>query len=604
MLGRINLWRHLVVLFTVLAFAALAFIGFIGTGTHHERFDAKQVTVTPGGGESLNYREVVDQDFGNDHKHGYERKIPDDFGAATNITASSPNANADVHASDDFGETDIRIGDPNTTFQNQHRYILNYTLPAANLSSGSLDIDIIGTDETLTTGRFDVVLSGFQLANTFCSVGPYGTDGGCTLAKQGADYTVSFAPLPPGSGITLGGDITGFTTPVLPPIPALPTYRPDHRHSLALAMIPIGLAAALLVLLVEKLLGRNEVFSGGAADAAFGTPPVPSTAPGAGSALPPPSATGPPSGVVHVTDAELERLATTEFVPPSGLQPWQGAALLRERVDDKTVSAWVSGMVANGGLTLTKDDKTVTLGRGERYDRLAGSDQALVDGFIPFGDSITLGTYHSGFATTWKKVKTDEVASLQASGWWKRHPPRAVKISARPMVIFFALFLYVVCGGAFGTYVVLGLVRPAWLALTLCAAMSAIAAFCMYSVLLPVRSATGSAMAIRTESFRRFLAASEGPHVEWAWKNNLLREYSAWAVALDAAEAWSKALEASNIPPPERLTATPLLVHSMSHSFATSHTAPSSSGGGGGGFSGGGGGFSGGGGGGGSSGSW
>ena len=42
----------------------------------------------------------------------------------------------------------------------------------------------------------------------------------------------------------------------------------------------------------------------------------------------------------------------------------------------------------------------------------------------------------------------------------------------------------------------------------------------------------GSALALRTESFRRFLAASEGRHVQWAWEHGLLREYSAWAVAL------------------------------------------------------------------------
>ena len=77
------------------------------------------------------------------------------------------------------------------------------------------------------------------------------------------------------------------------------------------------------------------------------------------------------------------------------------------------------------------------------------------------------------------------------------------------------------------------------------------AAWSMYSVLLPSRSGTGSAMALRTESFRRFLEASEGRHVEWAWKQGLLREYSAWAVSLGAAAAWGRALAASNVPPPE-----------------------------------------------------
>lgn len=137
----------------------------------------------------------------------------------------------------------------------------------------------------------------------------------------------------------------------------------------------------------------------------------------------------------------------------------------------------------------------------------------------------------------------------------------------------------------------------------------ALVAFGMYRALLPARSAAGSALALRTESFRRFLEASEGRHVDWAWERGVVREYSAWAVALGAADAWRHALDASDIPEPEMHVATaPLIVYSMGSSFHSTFTAPASSGSGG--FSGGGfsGGFSGGsvggGGGGGSSGSW
>jgi uncharacterized membrane protein YgcG len=118
-----------------------------------------------------------------------------------------------------------------------------------------------------------------------------------------------------------------------------------------------------------------------------------------------------------------------------------------------------------------------------------------------------------------------------------------------------------------------------------------------YRGMFASRSVTGSALALRSESFRRFLAASEGRHVEWAWQQGLVREYSAWAVALGAAEAWSEAVKASAIPDPEVALSGPLLLYSASSAFSSSHTAPSSSSGGGGGGIGGGGG-------GGSSGSW
>jgi uncharacterized membrane protein len=132
----------------------------------------------------------------------------------------------------------------------------------------------------------------------------------------------------------------------------------------------------------------------------------------------------------------------------------------------------------------------------------------------------------------------------------------------------------------------------------------ALAALISYASLLPRRSASGSAAALKAESFRNFLEKSEGKHVEWAWKHGLLREYSAWAVALGAADAWGRAIAASAVPAAEVSANTmPLLLYSHAAAWHSTFTPPSSSGGGGssGGFSGG---FSGGGGGGGSSGSW
>ncbi len=132
-----------------------------------------------------------------------------------------------------------------------------------------------------------------------------------------------------------------------------------------------------------------------------------------------------------------------------------------------------------------------------------------------------------------------------------------------------------------------------------------VAALAVYRTLLPARTATGSALALRTESFRRFLAASEARHVEWAWSKGLLREYSAWAVALGTAETWEAAMNASTVPPAELHAVAPLVLYHYNGALTSTRVAPSSSGGSGssigGGFSGG---SVGGGGGGGSSGSW
>ena len=100
-----------------------------------------------------------------------------------------------------------------------------------------------------------------------------------------------------------------------------------------------------------------------------------------------------------------------------------------------------------------------------------------------------------------------------------------------------------------------------WIAVIggLCRCRSWLAAIA-YRPMFASRTATGSALALRSESFRRFLAASEGRHVDWAWQHGLVREYSAWAVALGAADAWSERGQGiATVPEPQMALSGPLL---------------------------------------------
>jgi uncharacterized membrane protein YgcG len=594
MLGRIGFWRHLVVASTIAVCAILALVGVIGAGGRDERFDAKQVVVTPvaPGDDGLRIREVVDQDFGSKDRHGYERTIPNDFGVPTEVTASSPDAPDDLDVDDLGAETRIRIGDPDTTVSGQHRYVLTYTLPDALVTTGRLALDIIGTDEELETGRFEVVVAGMELIEPQCSVGTTGTSGGCELRRDGDEYRAVVEPLEPGQGITIGGTIASVGTPPVVPEPALPERREDRRWLLAALIVGLGGLAAAAVFLRSRRIGRNEVFAGGAAEAAYGT-------------LPSPRADGSTASVptVLVADDRMDELATIEFVPPKGIEPWQGAVLLRERIDDDTVAAWFSGLAAKEAITLTQEDGKLVIGSGPRRPAVDQFTAAHLDHFLDGRDRFELGTYDKEFAETWRAVRLEQEQAIRATKWWKRLPPSSSVgggCSAWVLVTLVSVFIFGL--GSIVTALV-GLVTNFWLALAFGIVVPAVVAAAVYRSLQRVRSATGSALALRAESFRRFLDASEGSHVEWAWSHGMLREYSAWAVALGAAEAWNRALAQAHVPPEARSYSTPLLVHSMGSSLASTRTAPSSSSGsgGGGGFSGG---SVGGGGGGGSSGSW
>ncbi|MBK5333221.1 MAG: DUF2207 domain-containing protein [Ilumatobacteraceae bacterium] len=593
MLGRIGVWRHLVALGSVVGTTVLAATGVIGSGNHDERFDSKVVTVQPVGTDGLRIGEVVDEDFGSKDRHGYQRIIPIDFGEPTDLEASSPDADATINLDSVGSQLRIRLGDANKTLSGQHRYVLAYTLPSAQLSTGQLALDIIGTDETLETGRFEVVVTGLELDNPTCNVGTGGTSGGCTLARDGDVYRTVISPLKPGQGITIGGTIAGRLPVVGVADPPIPKRRSDDRLLLALAMIPLGLIAVGIVFVSARRRGSNEVFAGGAADAAYGS-------------LPNPSGAAPPRADVRmVPDSKMGELATIEFVPPKGIEPWQGAVLLSERFDRTTVAAWVSGLVAKDAITLTQEDDELVIHRGPKHDQLDADAKALVDQMLDYKEELKLGTYNANFGKAWSQVWTLERDGIAKSGWWKRLPPGSARQGgAATKFVGLVVVAFFVFGAGSLVSALLGTFRGKIAAVIFAVLVPYFFAHFVYSVLLPARSATGSALALRAESFRRFLAASEGKHVDWAWKQGLLREYSAWAVALGAADAWGRALATSNVPAVEMSLASPIWLYSMGPSFESTRSAPSSSGSSGSGFSGFSGGSVGGGGGGGSSGSW
>lgn len=600
MIGGVSKFRHAMVGAAIGGTTLLAGTGVIGGGSYPERFDAKTVVVSPVG-DGVRITEYVDIDFGTADRHGYERIIPNDFGVPTDVQASSPDADDTVGVTDLGGSTRVRLGDPDITFSGQHRYELSYTLPDARFGLLGLDLDIVAAKGGVfpgdnETGRFDVVVTGFVLADTFCDVGTVGASGGCELVPTGdvGTYRAVIEPLEEDLGLSIGGAIVEFTDPIEVEAPPIPERREGRNNGLvALGVAGLGVAGAVPVYRRARRRGSNEVFAGGAADAAYGDLPAPRLD---GSVAPAPP-------VRLVPDDEMDELVTIEFVPPKGIEPWEGAVLLTEQIDDDTVEAWISGLVAKEAIEISESGDELVIASGPNRSGLEAADAKLLDKILAIGDPYTTGKYDAKFAAAWKAVLSAQKHRIAQSGWWKQMSPGS---GFRPQtgvspagLVMLAVFTMILFGSTLAA--LLGGFRSLLPALLLGLLLPMIVAYFVYRALLPARSAQGSALALRAESFRRFLHASEGQHVEWAWSQGLLREYSAWAVALGEADAWSKALERANVPAPALAAAGPIIVHRHGSAMRDTRTAPSSSGGSGG-FSSGGG--VGGGGGGGSSGSW
>ncbi len=595
--------RHLAVLASVAVVTALVALGVLGPVAGAERITGYQVVATVRADGSVRIREVIDWDFGALalDKHGIYREIPiGEAGQPIDVSVSSPTAPADVQQDRMGTDHRIRIGDPGRTVSGRHRYVVTYTLPTA-VRDGFVALDLIGTEWDVDIDDADVRIVGAELTDVECFTGRQRSRDRCRIDQVDGGVGTTAEHLDEHRGITMQGRV-GTIAEVALPTPA-PIAERDGGASARWAVITavIGLVVGLATYLVCRRIGRNEVASGGATDAAFATGAYGAYGDetfGVAHAIGPP-----PGGSRMVADERMGSLAGLAFVPPGGIEPWQGAAVLRESIDDQTVGAWFSSLAAHEVVSFQGNEwGGVRLAPGPAAATADPTAAPILNRALAGRPAVDLGSYDPSFSEAWEDAGRAVQAWVLSSGTFRRRPPRRSSIRGGSR-----LGLVLGLGLGCGIPAVVGLwflgqevdLLLAPIAVVLAVLVPLLVALAVYWKLVRSLSWRGSAIALRTESFRRFLHDSEAQHVEWAWQNGVLREYAAWAVALGEAKAWGKALSASAVPPVEASYATAVMTPAVHAStISSTHTEPSSSG------SDGGGGSSGGGDGGGGGGSW
>jgi uncharacterized membrane protein len=158
---------------------------------------------------------------------------------------------------------------------------------------------------------------------------------------------------------------------------------------------------------------------------------------------------------------------------------------------------------------------------------------------------VTLGSYHPGVAAAWDALDDQMEAWRRASQLWDPAGDRRARRALLLGVVAALLGLVAVFFGGF----VANARDSVWQALVVVGAISAGAglALMVRGWELRVRTPTGTALWMRVESFRRFLAGC-GPHqADEAAKVGQLGQYTAWAVALGVIDCWSTAITASTV---------------------------------------------------------
>jgi hypothetical protein len=518
--------------------------------------------------------EVIDYDFASQSHHGVFRVVPDldAENSRVGITASSPDAPDQLQIIPHAGNTELRIGDPAITVKERHRYEIRY--PLSTLVQGNTYAwNVSGNDWNVAMRDVEAhLVAPYALTDIRCAQGKFGSQSPCTVSQpEPGHLVVHVENLGAHEGITVYA-LRAAPLSAAPATPQLPPDQPSHSdiNPLAVALLVLVIcgagigAAALLVLRA----GRERVATGGAADVAWATNDGP---------------------FQRIDALKLASLATVDFAPPAGLSPSQGGVLLSESVAANHQAAWIMQASVDGFVTIEGTGKNVIIRRNPVN---SGYATPVLDRAFQGADTIALGSYNASFAAAWKMIGADLDGWRKRSGLWEPSSDLRVMITRALGGLLFA--------GA-GVCTVWSAAKAAaqggaWVAVLIATAFVfgvAIAAT-LFASELRVRTPQGSGLWLRTESFRRFLHESEARHVEYAAEHNMLREYTAWAVALGEVKRWTAAMNASTIAPQLNdndafFTAAPYFA-AVAASASTEPSSSSSDSGGGGGSVGGGGG--------------
>lgn len=544
---------------------AVAAVGALSGDSERIAYTEVHVAVQPDG--SARVAEVIDYDFGTaSDRHGIFRDVPG-LTEASDVQVSSDAPDQFVLLGDR-----IKIGDPDETIAGRHRYEIGYTLDDV-APDGLVAFNGVGAGWDVPITRAVVVVAGpWQWSGLRCDRGTTGATGGCEVRQvEPGRLVVDVEGLDAHEGVTIYAD----DARALSAAPELPTFAAPPADDSPGVAVPFALAVVaaliggLVVSVAARRAGAELVGGGDAADAAF------VSAPPAGGGAP----SDPPPGVRRIDHDELAELSTIEFAPPPGLSAACGGVVLRESVQPEHQVAWLIELVAAGLLALDEGTGTRWLRRTDAPDRPL---PAVVAKAFAGRPQIELGTYDPAFAEAWTQIDVDLRMWMGRSGLWdpagdRRRTSVLVGGSLAAALGTVAVFLMAAMGS-------LPLVAVA----ALVAGAGALGVLTAWE--LRVRSVVGSALWLRVESFRRFLAESEAQHVDWAVQHGLLRQYTAWAVAVGEIDHWNQAVGASTMAASMDPGAThlSLLAPSLVSDTGSTATAPSSSGSGGGGGVGGG----------------
>ena len=534
--------------------------------------------------------EIIDNDFGNGRNRGIWRDIPD-LSLDDIIDVSTPTANGTVTYLDERSESRldlgclsegtacIRIGDPDILWRGLHRYELTYKLPLEDFTGYAIcgrAEDSFCWNAVPERWAYEITTVRAQINNADwlekpqCRVGNKTSEDGAKCAVEQTADTIVVISLdhPPKTPLIISAKYKRSRQPANtfsdkfilepPPLPTPDQAKFDWKY---ISYIPLIIGFLFLGIFLStfhvRRKGRDVVKVGGAVEAAF--------------------ADSNETDSKQLSLREMEEMVTLSVVPPEGIEPHEASILLYEKVTNSSLQSWFLQQSINGHISIEgkKGEKLQYLSDIEPKNtgpygtvlsdvfgqnahetkqkvnlekdlptpivarrKVRGTERGIKAWLPSRGIDVVYEdkSDRSGFIRGWRDLSSSFQEWFETSDYWLHNSIEAGKRRWIPITIsiVFGLLACVALSGpsaggptAACIYVLItGVSLP----------------FITHRWELLVRSPKGSGLWLQIEGFRRFLQNSEQRHVEEASKNGVLRQYTAWAVALGEIEHWKKAI--------------------------------------------------------------
>lgn len=567
----------------VIAALAIVVVGVMLAGillaidrTPRERVAALAVDATVGATGDVAITETFTWDFDTATRRQILRTIPTLPSAGRggvvpvrDVAVASATASAEVSFEPRSGLEVVVIGDPGQSLTGAHDYRLTYTLGAVadgRAGDATVELNLIGTLSEVPIDDASVTLTvpGVLLSDVVCSIGGVGSTTRCAplVAAGQNSTTITLGPvdLEPEQGVSM---LVAYDAPADPASP-VQAFGAEARTTVSEAPAsldglateptpppPMGGGVVLLLVGLPLLLvggtggawlwvrrfGRDRRWAGSAVDAVY-------------------AGDGP---TTSVGEAEAHDLVTVAFVPPRDVRPGEGGALWRLRPGPDDQVATVVDLAIRGWITIDESDRSAPellwRGAGDAAE-LAPFERTLLQGLFAGVDvdsvaqppPVTLGEYSSTFASAWTRLGGDLDDVLTNRQWMRAGAGLRTLAAVAAGVAMLAVGLLWSVGVAGGR--VAGQTALGW-AVVLPGGL--LAGLGIGTVLaaggMRARTPEGFSVWAQVEGLRLFMDGSEGEHARRAAEQGTLRQYVAWAVALDEVDRWESACTQAGVDP-------------------------------------------------------